>query len=376
MMKLPYYKALILLLSLFPLVTIAQNVQQKKPGCAELPTSNLLKSKIDKQLDSILLPHLGGPNTVGLSIGILKDGKSYTYGYGTTQKNEAKLPDANTIFEIGSITKTFTASILAWYVIKGKISLTDPITKYLPDSVAVNPELQKITLLNLSNHTSGLPRLPGNLIHKDIDGANPYKGYTKQMLFADLKVTKLKTVPGEVYAYSNLGMGLLGTILEKISGKTYETLVKEIITKPLKMTRTFQKLTPGLSGDFVKVYGPDAVEAKAWDFDALAGCGALKSTVNDLLIYAKNNITTGDAGLSKAFQLSQEVTFSKEARIALGWHLLQAGAEVYYWHNGGTGGSRSFLAFNIKKKTAIVLLFNSLAEPDGVALEILQTIFK
>lgn len=345
-----------------------------KPDVGPVPTSNLLKSKIDKQVDSVIVPYLDNANAVGLSIGILKDGKIHTYGYGTTQKKEGKLPDANTIFEIGSITKTFTASILAWYVNKGKISLTDPITKYLPDSLAANPELQKISILNLSNHTSGLSRMPGNIAYKGIDNANPYKGYTQQMLFADLKKVKLNAVPGEVYAYSNLGTGLLGVILEKISGKTYETLVKEIITKPLKMTRTFQQLTPEWSGHFVRVYTAEAMETKAWDFDALAGCGALKSTVNDLLIYAGNNIETRNADLSKAFNLSHEVTFSKEQMIGLGWHLLQEKGEVYYWHNGGTGGSRSFLAFNVKKKTAIVLLSNSAAELDGVAREALEKI--
>lgn len=341
-----------------------------------LLSSNPLKSKLDKKVDSMVMPFMKRPDAVGLSIGILKEGKTYTYGYGTTQKEKEQLPDANTIFEIGSITKTFTASVLAYYVNKGKISLTDPITKYLPESLAVNPELQKISIVNLSNHTSGLPRLPYNFFNKDTDSLNPYKNYTPQLFFASLKNCKLAAVPGTVYEYSNTGPGLLALILERISGKTYETLVKEIITGPLKMKSTFQHLTPELSKRFLKVYGLKAVETKAWDFDALAGCGALKSTVNDLLTYAKNNMESGDPDLAAAFNLSHEVTFSKQPAVGLGWHLLQRTGELYYWHNGGTGGSQSFLAFNIKKKTAIVLLANSADEIIAFAFEILPKLLE
>lgn len=332
-------------------------------------SSNPLKSKLDKKLDSMVMPFMKRPDAVGLSIGIIKEGKTYTYGYGTTQKEKEQLPDANTIFEIGSITKTFTSAVLAYYVNKGKVSLTDPITKYLPDSLAVNRELQKVSIVNLSNHTSGLPRLPGNFFNKNTDSLNPYKNYTPQLFFSSLKKCKLDAVPGTVYAYSNTAPGLLALILERISGKTYETLVKEIITGPLEMKSTFQHLTPELSKRFVKVYGLNAIETKAWDFDALAGCGALKSTVNDLLTYAKNNMESGVPDLSAAFNLSHEVTFLKEPAVGLGWHLLQRAGELYYWHNGGTGGSRSFLAFNIKKKTAIVLLANSVDEITDFAFE-------
>lgn len=341
-----------------------------------LLSSNPLKSKMDKKVDSMVIPFMKRPDAVGLSIGIIKDGKTYTYGYGTTQKEKEQLPDANTIFEIGSITKTFTSVLLAYYVNKGNISLTDPITKYLPDSLAVNPELQKINIVNLSNHTSGLPRLPGNFFNKNTDDLNPYQNYTPQLFFSSLKNCKLAAVPGTVHEYSNTGPGLLSLILERITGKTYETLVKEIITGPLKMKSTFQHLTPELSKRFVKVYGLKAMETKAWDFDALAGCGALKSTVNDLLVYAKNNMESGDPDLSAAFNLSHEITFSKQPTVGLGWLLSQVTGDVYYWHNGGTGGSRSFLAFNIKKKTAVVLLANSADEITAFAFEILPKLLE
>ncbi|QNK62147.1 beta-lactamase family protein [Pedobacter sp. PAMC26386] len=217
------------------------------------PSSNPLKLKLDKEVDTLERIYIQNSNIVGLSIGVIKDGQTYTYGYGSTQKKNGELPDANTIFEIGSISKTFTAQLLAYYVNERKISLMDPITKYLPDSLAANPELQKIKIVNLSNHTSGLVRLSDNIINKNLDAVNPYRNYTRQLLFSHLKTCKLASVPGELYSCSNMGTGLLGVILERISSKIYEELVKEIIADPLKMKSTFQHLTPELEKRFTKV---------------------------------------------------------------------------------------------------------------------------
>jgi CubicO group peptidase (beta-lactamase class C family) len=293
-----------------------------------VPSSNPLKSKLDKEVDILARLYIQNSNTAGLSIGVLKDGQTYTYGYGVTQKKNGVLPDANTIFEIGSVSKTFTAQLLAYYVNAGKISLTGPITKYLPDSVAVNPELQKIKIINLSNHTSGLVRLPENILSKNMDAVNPYQNYTTQLLFSHLKTSKPASVPGEVYSYSNMGAGLLGVISERISGKTYEQLVKEIIADPLKMNSTFQHLTPEFARRFTKVYNNEGNEVKAWDFDAFVGAGGLRSTVSDLLIYAKNNIYSEQPDLAKAFELTQQVTFSKAIMVGLGWHIIELAGDA------------------------------------------------
>jgi CubicO group peptidase (beta-lactamase class C family) len=334
-------------------------------------TTNKLKTKLDKQVDSVARSYIQKSNTVGLSIGIRKDGQTYTYGYGVTQKGNKEIPEGNTIFEIGSITKTFTATLLAYFIKEGKISLTDPILKYLPDSLSANPELQKITIVNLSNHTSGLPPIPGNFEYK-MNPLNPYVHYDDQLLFAGLKTCKLITTPGTVYAYSNLGVGLLGVILERISGKTYDQLIKQLITTPLKMNSTAQRLTAQQNKHFVKVYDADGDETKPWDFNSLAGCGSIRSTVNDLLLYARANIESESAPLNNPFSLTHQVTFSKEPVVALGWHLMQIKGANYYWHNGGTGGSRSFLIFNSEKKIAVVVLSNSNTGVDDIALSILN----
>jgi len=335
-------------------------------------SSNPLRSIIDKKVDTVARGYIQKANTVGLSIGVLKDGKITTYNYGETASDNSKLPTANTIFEIGSITKTFTSTLLAYYVNEGKVKLNDPITKYLPDSVAANPALKDVTLLSLSNHTSGLARLPDNINTPNIDTLNPYKYYTKTLLFAYLKTCKLNSKPGEQYTYSNLAVGLLGTILERVSGQSFEEMVTGIITKPLQMNSTVQHITPLLKPNFATVYNEDGKQTPAWDFSALAPCGALRSTVNNLLIYARANMNKGNTKLSKAFELTHAITFNKDVKLGLAWHVITVNGKEYYFHNGGTYGSSSFLAFNAEENIAIVVLSNCGENTDEVGTDILK----
>ena len=337
-------------------------------------TSNLMHTLTDKKVDSAARSYIQKGNTVGLSIGVLKRGIIHTYNYGETASGNGHLPDAISLFEIGSITKTFTSTLLAYYVNEGKVKLTDPVTKYLPDSVSGNKELQTITLLTLSNHTSGLPRLPDNFEFHSSDPLDPYKDYSKQYLFAYLKTCKLNSKPGETYAYSNLAVGLLGTILERVSGKPFEQMVEEIICTPLGMKSTAQHLTPAIKQRFVTVYNEEGKATPAWNFSALAPCGALKSTVNDLLIYAKANMSKGPGKLSKAFELTQRVTFNKDAKLGLAWHIIRVNNIEYFFHNGGTYGCSTFLAFNAEKNIAVVVLSNAGVSVDALGTDIIEKI--
>lgn len=343
----------------------------KKPALAK--STNPLKSVTDKKVDSVARPYIQKANTVGLSIGILKDGKLSVYNYGETAKGNNQLPNASTLFEIGSITKTFTATLLAYYVNEGKISLNDPITKYLPDSVAANPQLQNITLTHLSNHTSGLPRLPGNYQdQKPFESLDPYKNYTRQLLFTYLKDCRLNTKPGEKYAYSNLAVGLLGAILERVSGKNFDQMVLDIICKPLQMKSTVQHLYPLISTRFTKVYNEFGDETLPWSFDILAPCSALRSSINDLALYTKANMTPGTDKLGKAFELTHAITFNGEPQIALGWHIIKVNGVNYYFHDGGTYGSSSFLAYNADKKLAVIILSNASESTNGLGVGLLK----
>jgi CubicO group peptidase (beta-lactamase class C family) len=351
--------------------------QYADPGnnkTALVPTSNPLKTDMDKAVDSVARIYIQKANTVGLCIGIVKDGKTTTYSYGETIKGNHKLPTNDNFFEIGSITKTFTATLLAYYVNQGKVKLTDPITNYLPDSVAANPELQNITLLSLSNHTSGLDRIPDNLVSHATDPLNPYKDYTESLLYAYLKTCKLNSKPGERYAYSNLAVGLLGSVLESVSGEIFDRMVHEVICKPLGMFNTSQYLNPLLAPGFVQVYNATGQPTEPWDFDVLAPCGALRSTMNDMLTYAKANLHPGTNEISKAITLTHQITFNKDVKIALAWHIIKINGIEYYAHDGGTNGSSSFLAFNAEHNTAVVILSNAMESVNATAADILKKI--
>jgi len=353
-----------------------QYIEPNGNKTALVPSSNPMRSEMDKKVDTVARTYIQKANTVGLIIGVLQNGKIATYSYGETIKKNGKLPNADNFFEIGSITKTFTATLLAYYVNSGRIKLSDPVTKFLPDSVAANPELQSITLLNLSNHTSGLPRLPDNLVSHASDPLNPYKDYTRPLLYAYLKTCKLNGKPGFKYDYSNLAVGLLGSILERIDGKPFEQLVEEIICKPLGMFSTDQYLNPLLAPRFVQVYNTNGQATEPWDFDVLAACGALRSTLNDMLLWAKANMHPGADELSKAIALTHQVTFTKDVKIALAWHIITVNGIDYYFHNGGTYGCSSFLAFNPDKNIAVVVLSNAAESTDALGTGILRKLVK
>ena len=335
-------------------------------------TSNKLRTEMDKKVDTVARKYIQKSNTVGVIIGIINGGKTYTYSYGETIKHNGKLPNADNFFEIGSITKTFTATLLAYYVNEGKIKLTDPIAKFLPDSVAANPQLHSITLQELANHTSGLARLPDNLVPHAADPLNPYKDYTKELLYAYLKTCKLESKPGEKYAYSNLAVGLLGNILETVNGEPFSQMVREVISKPLLMFSTDQYLNPLLAPRFVQVYNASGQPTEPWDFDGLAACGALRSTLNDMLLYAKANLHPGTDKLSQAIALTHKVTFSKDVKIALAWHVIIVNGVEYYYHNGITNGSNCFMAFNPEKNIAVVVLSNAVESTDEVGTGVLK----
>jgi CubicO group peptidase (beta-lactamase class C family) len=198
---------------------------QKAPGHYELHTSNPLTSELDKVVDKAVRPYMMKKQTVGMAIGVLMDGKVSFYGYGETDRGNGVIPDQHTLFEIGSITKTFTTTLLELAAVDGKLSLDEPVNKYLPDSIpALVYDGIPVTLKTMANHTSGLPRDPPNL-HPP-DPANEFKGYYNQDLFSFYRHFRLTQRPGKRFAYSNLAVGTLGVILEEVYRQSYETLVR------------------------------------------------------------------------------------------------------------------------------------------------------
>ena len=339
-------------------------VDEKAKKTQKVASSNPLVSALDKEVDSAAQSYISLLATTGLSIGILVNGKTYYYGYGETARGNANLPDEHSIYEIGSISKTFTATLLADAVEKGKVKLDDPVSKYFPDSIpALEYQGSPVTLKMLSNHSSGIPRMPGNFHPSNND--NPYKDYSDQDLFGFYKTFKLDRKPGTEYEYSNLAAATLGIILEKVNKKSYQDLIVETICDPLGMNETREFIRKKDSIRFVKGYNEEGKYNSQWDFEAMAAAGSIRSTVSDMLLYAKAQLGKAPPALEKDFQLTHEKTFSNGAvNTALGWHYIKPGKDEVLFHNGGTGGFRTYLAVNLEKKFAVVVLSNTAISVD------------
>lgn len=340
--------------------------------------ANVTKSTyLDIFVDSLAKSYLSNPTTASLSIGVIHNNKINSFYYGTTNKADiSSIPNTNSIYEIGSISKIFTAILLAELVENQIISLDDSISKFLPDSLKSNPSLQKITFKQLANHTSGLPRLPDNIEKAtNFSGLNPYATYTREDLYAYLKNAQITSEPGDNYEYSNLGYGLLGDLISIITQKSYQQNVLDIISTPLGMTNTIEKINPKTQ-KLVNTYNSSGKAVPSWDFQNLAGLGALKSNVNDLLRLAQFQFKMPESKLENAMALTRQFTYylPPNTDVGLGWNMNMSNDVVVYWHNGGTGGSSSFMAIIPDTKSALIILSNSEHSVDEMSMKILEKV--
>jgi D-alanyl-D-alanine-carboxypeptidase/D-alanyl-D-alanine-endopeptidase len=313
---------------------------------------------------------------VGVAVGVLRGGEAWTTGSGTAGRAGPSPPAADTIFEIGSITKVFTATLLALMVEEGLVALDDPVRRYLPPGVALPVRGRPITLGDLATHTAGLPRLPhGFLLPSLRHRRNPYAWLTAERLFAELPATRLRREPGGPPRYSNLGYGLLGGVLARRAGQGYEQLVEERICRPLGLADT--AVSVASPERFAQGHDRRGRPVPHWDLAALAGAGALRSTVADLLAFLRLQLGEGDPALARAAAL----THAPRARrgglaVGLGWTslpLLGIDHELLF-HNGGTGGFRSFAGFVPATRVGVVVLSNSARSVDAVGFRILERI--
>jgi len=281
--------------------------------------------------------------------------------YGHLEKGDPRPLNGDTIFEIGSTTKVFTSLLLADMVQRGEVALDDPVAKYLPPSVKM-PERngRSITLVDLATHTSGLPRLPTNMTPKDV--TNPYADYSVEQLYQFLSSYQLTRDIGSQYEYSNLGGGLLGHLLARRAGMDFEALVRSRICGPLGMNNTRITLTPEMKERLAVGHNQAMDTVANWDLPTLAGAGALRSTANDLLTFLAANLGYTTSALAPAMAAMLKVrrpTGQPGLEIALGWHIYTTNGKEIVWHNGGTGGYRSFMGFDPKARIGVVALSNA-----------------
>lgn len=354
-----------------------EDVPQEDLSMKDTVMSNVdTKSELDLYVDSLARKYARNGKAQSLSVAIIHQNKINTFFYGETQRGNSTLPDANTLYETGSITKTFTATLLADLVNKGRVDLEESITAYLPDSVSSNPALKDISFKMLANHTSGLPRMADNWnTSTDFDERDPYAHYSREDLFSFLAHFQPETQPGTAYLYSNLGFGLLGELLSLIENKPYMQLVEEHILQPLEMTNTTNKVDESAE-NLAPPYDQNGEQVPFWKFQGLAGAGSLSSTLNDLLRYSIAQLTYPETEIQKSMHLTKQFTFfaPPNSDIGLGWHMTLIDGLTAYYHTGQTGGSNCFIGFVPDEKSVVIMLANSSIELDEVGTILLERV--
>ncbi|HUJ60782.1 MAG TPA: serine hydrolase domain-containing protein, partial [Kofleriaceae bacterium] len=298
-------------------------------------------------------PFIDSEIAQGIVIGLYDAGKLEIYGFGDGPGH--KPPTGRTLFEIGSITKAYTSLLLADAAQARAVELDEPLADLLPPGITAPTRDDKaITLRQLSTHMSGLPGAPPSIAP---NGSDPYGRYSEDQLYADLVRTPLAATPGTMVEFSNFGSGVLGFVLGKKLGRGFAAELKARVLDPLGLHDTYLSVPPAAEPRRASGTNDDLKPAGAWTWGALAGAGALISTARDqlALIDAELDAAAGAKGpLRDAMRLTQERQLDHAGENeGLGWQIDVHGR---FWHNGGTGGFRSFVGFDPQTKRGVVIL--------------------
>jgi CubicO group peptidase (beta-lactamase class C family) len=330
-------------------------------------TSQQANDSLYRQVDDIKALANEFPVGAQLSMAIISDGEIEYYGM-LKQKDGIKyISNEDSLFEIGSLTKIFTTTLLCQYLVAGKIEQTDKINPFLPFKIK-----KKITFEQLANHTAGLPRLPSNIYETVTDLENPYANYSEEIFEYYLKNDLVfETKPGQKSNYSNLGIGLLGYVLSKIDNVDYKILVSKNILSKFDMSHTGFELDR-FKDLLVDPYNSNGSLCKNWEWSSsLCAAGGLKSNTRDLVKF----ITAHFDDKNEELRLGTISTFVVNDKIdmGVGWHILKKESNhPVLWHNGISGGYTSSLVIDLDRKNAVVILSNqTTVSLDKLAIDII-----
>lgn len=296
----------------------------------------------------------------GLVAGFLTSSGRVVYGFGHgTEAPHSPPPDGRTLFEIGSITKTFTGELLAQAIMDGRLRATDPIRLFLPpETLAKDSPLYWVSFLDLATHTSGLSEAPDNLPGQD--PRNPLAGYSTTLLLDYLKTAKTIAPVGQNFYYSNTGAGLVGYLLSRLWDTDYETLVKTRLCTPLFMHDTTIRLTAAQAARMTHGHDSHGGVVPNWEVTGLEGAGAFRSTANDLLAYAAAETGITPTPLLPSMKLAQiprkHVSSIPTLYIGLFWNVMNFGGKAHVLHAGRSGGYFALVLMSPEDQAAVVLL--------------------
>jgi D-alanyl-D-alanine-carboxypeptidase/D-alanyl-D-alanine-endopeptidase len=327
-------------------------------------------------IKAIIKQEVANKRSKSIIVGIVNSNGRQIFAEGKLSDGDPRLPDSNTIYEIGSITKVFTSLLLADMSLKQQLNLDDPISKFLPIKVKTPTRNGKqISLLSLSTHRSGMPRFPYNVDPRDLD--KPYIDYTTNKLYQYVSNFEPPYDIDSKWRYSNVGYGLLGNILSLVAKKDFEDLVTGSICKPLNMNNTTILLTAIQKSNLAVGHAETGTPVGLTDLGAIDAGGALRSTVTDLLTFAEANVGLIKSSLLPAMELTHVRRAKKDGDdtyTTMGWTLTNDGDLLF--KDGGMPGYCSFLGIDKKNKIGIVVLSNSNNSVSDIGWHILDATHK
>jgi len=366
-------------------------------GCAPKPAAEWSDGRapeLEPLIRKHCVPFISQGKTIGLAVAVVTPANATIMTFGRSSLSSGAPTRANTLFELGSITKTFTGITLAREIEQGLVRLDQPVQELLPPGVELPEAARGVTLRHLTTHSSGFPRLAANQSHLRslgmlFFGSDPYAGYTEADLLNAVRTVKLQSKPGTKSRYSNFGIMLLGQLLAGKAGSSYEALVKREVCLPLGLDDTAVTLdrtqAPRAAQGYRAVLrcGPLvlALRSAPWFVASdLGGAGALRSTAADLLKYLQANMHPEGRPLEHALRESHRELFQEDERTAFGMNWIHTRSErlqqTMIWHNGGTGGFRSFIGFTGDSRLGVLILSNSSEDVDDLAIELLRDLAK
>ena len=334
----------------------------------------------DSEIESILRIRVQSGKGVGMVAGIVDERGPRVIAFGQPNKQSTEKLDGDSVFEIGSISKVFTTTLLADMVEQGEVRLYDPVSKFLPMSVYVPVRNGKeITLKDVATHSSGLPRMPGNfapnsvmakhlllcpICSTDKLAAELFERYSVEDMYEELSSYRLKRDIGSEYEYSNWGMAILGHVLALRAGTDYETLMKTRIAQPLSMNRTAVALTPEMREHLANAHNKDGKPTANWELLRFAGAGGIRSTANDLTKFMQANLGLIPSALSAAIGRAHQPAYQccgehPRVQMGLGWFLEPQFNGMISLHNGSTAGYDAIMLLDREKRRGVVVLANS-----------------
>jgi len=353
-------------------------------------------------VEEIIKRHVKKSKIPGISIGLIDKNGTQFFNYGEIKKESGIEPTSDTLYEIGSMTKTFTAILTVQLQNEGLLSLDDPIIKFLPEFAGSDFDKNKITLYHLITHTSGIVEVPLRdypkniikLLFRTTKGKifPPRYSYDTSNFLQEVSQLKLKNNPGTKFRYSNSGVGLVGKILERVTNSTYEELIKSRILSILNMNNTTITISENHKEKLATGYLYTGKEADLINIPAVASAGSICSSVSDLLKFLKVNLGLEQSILSSvleyckstridpSFSFFQKITSKlligvQSTEIGLGWIIGNLKNIQVIQHSGGTEGFSTTMMMNLQEQTGVIVLSNAAFKDNTkLSIELLQII--